>query len=501
MLAAAGKADAQLLPGWADTDIGSPSQPGSASFSAGNWSVSGGGADIWGSSDQFNYVYQNTTNNEIVAQVNTVANTDPWAKAGVMMRDNTTAGAMFASVVITPGNGVNFQWRNSTGGQCGYAQVTAQFVPIWVKLVNASSDFSAYYSNDGTTWTLIGSPQNIPMISSSLLIGLCVTAHNDADLCTATFANVSLAYLTPPPPPIFGVYRQLWTGLSTAEGNTVDVLTNTAYNPNWPNNPDPAFTRLYTNFETDVNTGMNNYGQRLRALVIPPTNGNYVFWISSDDTSDLFVSTDETPLNKSLNCWVSSWTDSRNWTVEANQQGPPVFLQAGQRYYVEVIMQQGGGGDNLAVRWQLPNGTFEEPLHATSPAGTYMVPYTGVDSKPGIYQQTTNVTVVEGLNALFSVLCTNQSSVGYRWSLNGTSLSGPGAQHPSYAITNAALAANGQALPLRVVQRRGSSHKHSHDAHGFARHESAHCAASLERRHLQRASGLFQGRRAGERHQ
>ena len=112
----------------------------------------------------------------------TITTIDPWAKAGVMMRDDTTAGAMFANVVITPGNGGSFQWRNSTGGQCGYAQVTAQFVPIWVKLVNAGSVFSAYYSNDRTTWTLIGSPQNIPMISSSPLAGLCVTAHNDADI-------------------------------------------------------------------------------------------------------------------------------------------------------------------------------------------------------------------------------------------------------------------------------------------------------------------------------
>jgi hypothetical protein len=195
-------AAATLPSGWTDVDIGSPGMAGSASYSAGNWTVNGGGADIWNDADQFNYVYLNTTNNEIVAQVNTMASTiitiDPWAKAGVMMRDDTTAGAMFANVVITPGNGVNLQWRNSTGGQCGYAQVTAQFVPIWVKLVNASGVFSAYYSGDGTSWTLIGSPQTIPMISSSPLVGLCVTAHNNSDLCTATFANVSLAYLTPP---------------------------------------------------------------------------------------------------------------------------------------------------------------------------------------------------------------------------------------------------------------------------------------------------------------
>jgi hypothetical protein len=39
----------------------------------------------------------------------TIITIDSWAKAGVMMRDDTTAGAMFANVVITPGNGVNFQ--------------------------------------------------------------------------------------------------------------------------------------------------------------------------------------------------------------------------------------------------------------------------------------------------------------------------------------------------------------------------------------------------------
>src|ERR1035437_1191906 len=78
LLGAAGLAGAQLPPGWADTDIGSPSQAGSASYSAGNWSVSGGGSDIWNTSDQFNFCYSNsTTNAVIIAQVTSVQNTDP----------------------------------------------------------------------------------------------------------------------------------------------------------------------------------------------------------------------------------------------------------------------------------------------------------------------------------------------------------------------------------------------------------------------------------------
>ncbi len=448
-----GPAWGQLPAGWADVDIGSPQYAGSASYANGIWTVSGGGSDIWGTGDQFNFLYQNTTNDVIVAKVTAVQNTDPWAKAGVMMRDDTTAGAMFANVVITPGSGVNFQWRNSTDGECGYSQVNNVTAPTWVKLVRINTQFSAYYSADGVSWTPLGGSQTITMNSTLPLVGLCVTAHNNGYLNTSTFANVSLSYQAPPPPPpppTFGVYRQLWTGLSSAVGNTLAALTNVTDNPNWPNNPNPAYTETFTNFQTDVNTGMNYYGQRLRAFVVPPTNGNYIFWISSDDTSELFVSQDENPAHKLPICWVSSWTPAEVWTDEPNQQGAPLYLAGGQRCYVEAIMQQGSGGDNLTVRWQVPDGTFEEPLPSFSAAGTRMIPFTGVDSTPGIYQQTTNLTVVEGLNAFFSVLCTNQSSLNYRWSVNGTPVSGVGATAASYTISNVSLTANGQVYRCAV---------------------------------------------------
>ncbi len=96
-----------------------------------------------------------------------------------------------------------------------------------------------------------------------------------------------------------------------------------------------------------------------RAFVVPPTNGNYVFWIASDDTSELFLSSDETPANKALIASVDSWTPSEDWTAYPSQQSAPILLEAGRRYYMEALMQQGGGGDNLSVRWQLPDGSYE----------------------------------------------------------------------------------------------------------------------------------------------
>lgn len=445
---------AQLPPGWMDEDIGAPSLAGSASYSAGNWSVAGGGADIWNAADQFHFAFTNATGSTvIIARVLSLDETDPWAKAGVMIRDDDTPGAMFADVVVTPasgGNGVNFQWRDSTGGQCGYSQVGGIAAPIWLKLVRNGTDFAGFYSPDGAAWTPIGPDMIIPMGNPGLA-GLAVTAHNDAALCNASFASVTVSNAPPPPPPLGGMFRELWTGLTTSLGNTLTALTNTTYNPNWPNNPNPTYTRVFTNFETEINSGKNNYGERARAFVIPPTNGNYIFWISSDDSSALMVSTDETPAHRNQIAGVAAWTNSREWGKEAGQQSSPVSLEGGRRYYVEALMQQGSGGDNLAVRWQLPNGTIEEPLTATSPAGTLLIPYDGIDLTPGIYSQSSNTTAVEATSVSFSVLVTNRSSVTYQWQVNGVNAPGPNGAKPFYSVSNLSIALNNGQVYTCVV--------------------------------------------------
>jgi hypothetical protein len=123
-----------------------------------------------------------------VAQVNSVQNTDPWAKAGVMIRENTTAGAINVAVVMTPG-GINFQWRTATGGQSSNVTDTGS-VPYWLKLTRTGNAIAAYRSSNGTTWTQVGTTQTISMTSSAT-IGLAVTAHNNTVLCTSTYSNVT----------------------------------------------------------------------------------------------------------------------------------------------------------------------------------------------------------------------------------------------------------------------------------------------------------------------
>ena len=457
-------AHGQLPSGWTDTDIGVSSPPGSAAYSGGVWTVAGGGADIWNTADQFNFCSTNIDGDcTIVAQVLSLQATDPsgWSKQGVMFRSDDTAGAMFVNVVASQANGVCFQWRTSPGGNADWPGSSGNSLlpPVWVKLVRSANQFSGYYSADGANWTLLGS-QTVAM-DSAVLAGLAVTSHNEGILDTATFSGVAVGYAaTPPPPPpptvpVFGVYRQEWINLDPNQGDTLFVLTNTTENPNWPDNPDPSYTTFFSGFETEVGTGRNNYGQRLRAFVVPPMDGNYVFWIASDDTSDLFVSSDENPAHEALVANVSSWTDSRAFYDEPTQQSPAIPLRAHQRYYVEALMQQGGGGDNLAVQWQLPDGTVEVPLATGSGKGTLVMPCTGVTNPPGIYLQPTNITVVENQNAALWVMVTNQAMVSYYWQLGGTNLDGANAA--VCLVSNVTLALNnGQVYSCVVSNAAGS---------------------------------------------
>ena len=443
-------AKAGLPAGWSDTDIGAPADAGSASYANGLWTVAGGGADIWNAADQFNFASTGFgSDGTITAQVTSLQNSDPasgWSKAGIMFRNDTTAGAANVNLVVSDTQGVAFQWRSTNSAQMASTEVGGLSAPVWLQLNRSGDNYSAYYSADGSNWVLIGTQQIY--LNGSVLAGLAVSAHNNAALNTATFTNVSLTS------PAFGVYRQFWTNLNANIGNTLEVLTNTAYNPDWPNNPSAGYTHIYTNFETQVNSGWNNYGERLRAFVVPPMSGDYTFWIASDDTSLLLLSTNENPADKMQICSVTSWTSWRTFNEEANQQSAPVYLQAGQRYYVEALHQQGGGGDNLTVQWELPNGVIELPMTTPSAAGTLLIPFTGADNAPEIYWQPTNTTAIEDGTVGFSLLVTNQASVSYQWKLNATNL--PGAKSPVITLTNLSLGWNGATFNCVVSNAAGS---------------------------------------------
>lgn len=427
----------QLPEGWSNLDIGSPGVAGSASYNAGIWTVEGGGSDIWGTYDQFHFVCRlSGPEAEIMARVETQEETDSWAKAGVMFRDSTAPSAAFAMVVATPGNGVNFQWRPVTGGEAYNSQIAGLSPPYWVRLVRAGDTFTGYWSGNGESWTSIGTGQVVSM-NPAALAGLCVTAHNNNELSTSTFSNVSATNAASTLEAPFGIYRELWTSLSSSAPTPMDALTNTTYNPNWPDRPVTIWTRVLPEIETGSNTGMNEYGQRLRGFVVPPMSGSYVFQVASDDSSVVYLSSGEAPGGMQPIAWVSGWTNPREWFREASQTSAPIQLEQGQRYYLEALMRQGYGGDNFSLRWILPDGTIEEPIPGLGTnSATRVVPCSGLVTPPGIYEQTTNGTVMEGVPMRFQVLSTNRAPVAYQWRINGTNVPGPAGLASVLVVTN-----------------------------------------------------------------
>jgi len=105
----------------------------------------------------------------------------------------------------------------------------------------------------------------------------------------------------------------------------------------------PDGVSLLGAFEAPGSSG-ESYGQRLSGLLVPPTTGSYVFFIASDDQSELWLSPDDKSANKQLVAGVQNFTDSREWNKypdTQNNASAPVSLQAGQPYYIEALMKEG----------------------------------------------------------------------------------------------------------------------------------------------------------------
>jgi hypothetical protein len=188
-----------LPAGWSNTDVGQTGAPGRASFANGTFTVSGAGADVWGTADALQYAYR-TLNGDgtIVARVVSIENVNAWVKAGVMIRNSLSAGAAqgFQLVAASAAKGVPFQRRTADGNTSVTTSGSQNTAPRWVKLVRAGNLISGYESADGQNWTLVGSDSFT--MGSTVLVGLGVSSHVAGTLATATFDNVTVTSATPP---------------------------------------------------------------------------------------------------------------------------------------------------------------------------------------------------------------------------------------------------------------------------------------------------------------
>jgi hypothetical protein len=161
----------------------------------GTFTMTGSGADIWTvndvEADEFHFAYKTLTGvGSIVAKVQSVENTNIWAKAGVMIRESLNPNSAHAMMVVTPAQGVSFQRRPGTDATSTDTTTADIAAPQWVKIErDIAGNFTASYSADGVNWTVQGT-ENIQM-GSNIYIGLALTSHDTALTCQAVFTNVT----------------------------------------------------------------------------------------------------------------------------------------------------------------------------------------------------------------------------------------------------------------------------------------------------------------------
>jgi len=177
------------------------------------FTVGASGHDIWDNADDFRFIYKKLSGNgSIAVKVESLVNTNVWAKAGVMIRDSLDAGSQMAYMIQSFSSGASFGWRQTAGSTCGSGTQTGITAPQWVKLIRTGNAFTAQYSADGKTWKdIMDTTTNKPVstnvtMGASVYLGLCVTSH---DTALTTTAELSEATTTGG---VTGSWQPVWIG-------------------------------------------------------------------------------------------------------------------------------------------------------------------------------------------------------------------------------------------------------------------------------------------------
>ncbi|MCA9838608.1 MAG: DUF1565 domain-containing protein [Trueperaceae bacterium] len=179
---------------WANTNIGDITVAGNFSNSADGLDIKGAGREIGSFEDGFHYVYKTLKGNgSLVAKLDQLQDTNPWATAGIMMRSSLNSDASHSMIGITPGNGIWFTYRIENEIESESNIVTMDTSYKYIKLERSGDDFISYISSDGQTWTE-AFRQLIPM-NEEVYIGFAVSSNNEQVLTDAQFSAVTASGL------------------------------------------------------------------------------------------------------------------------------------------------------------------------------------------------------------------------------------------------------------------------------------------------------------------
>lgn len=315
---------------WRGRDIGSPVVKGYASHHKGTIAITSAGSDIWGNLDNFHFVYQPFKGDgEIVARVVSLQNTDPWAKACVMVRGGLTEESPHAMLAFTPERGLSFQHRSVTSGNTFEESGGPATPPRWIKIVRRGDRLSGYSSHDGQSWEWVSSERiSLP---EEAFVGIGASSHVPGLPTVAVFDNVSLRPVAPEEN--VGPFAATGDGLSAtyydafakATSSRVDATVNFQWGTNSP----------------ATNIGKHFFSVRWEGMVEAQFSETYAFHLITDDGVRLWVNGRQV---------IDAWSDRAATKMTAR-----VPLRAGHKYLIKMEYYERTGEAVARLHWSSPS--------------------------------------------------------------------------------------------------------------------------------------------------
>lgn len=291
------------------------------------------------------------------------------------VRRDTLAGAKLGRQTVTDANSTDTHTFTILSGNTG--GIFSVDASGWVRV----ADQTALQSSVTTNFSLSirATDSGTPPLSATGAVALTIVDSN-AILATT-------------------LQRELFYYLGS--GTAISDLTSSS---KYPGKPDALTPVLSGNFDTadDVADG---YGSRIRGYVVPSVSGDYQFFIASDDDGQLNFSLNTNPASATVIASVTGWTAANEWNKFPLQASALQPLVAGQRYYIEALQKDGGGGDNVSVGWLVPGSGVTNiiPAGNLQPIGINVAPQI-VAQTIGVSKAVANGTVAGSFNALDSPL-------------------------------------------------------------------------------------------------
>jgi len=179
-------------------DVGAPALKGSTEFDAGQYKITGSGADIWGKADQFHYLWREMTGNfTFTATAKFLTEGNAHRKAVLMLRKSLDADAPFVQLAMHGDGMASVQFRNTKGDTVNTVDFGVDGPGAWqLRLQRQGSTITMWTAKDGAPLRELGHTNY--QAGSPVLVGLGVSSHNVEARNTVLFSDVSLEQLQPP---------------------------------------------------------------------------------------------------------------------------------------------------------------------------------------------------------------------------------------------------------------------------------------------------------------